>query len=76
MKVEIILSNIFSLSKEKHIFNDYDENMFPTIKGLTHDIMFKYWSKIFKEEKNIDYKPSYFDMNENFGIIYEINEKL
>lgn len=77
MKVKIELCSVFNFDKKEiHIFENYDEKYFPPKpKGeLTHQQMFEYWSKIFKEEKGIHYMPSYFDMNVNFGIMFEITK--
>ena len=75
MKVKIELSNILKPSKkEVHVFDNYDEKfMPPKPKGqLSFDKMFGYWSKIFREQKGINYPPSYFDMTKNIGIVFNI----
>ena len=77
MKAKLELSSIMSFGKkETYIFENYDEKYFPPRpKGeLTSQQMFEYWSKILKEEKGINYPPSHFDMNVNFGIIFEITK--
>jgi hypothetical protein len=79
MKVKIELSSILSFEKKQEqefIFENYDEKFFPPRpKGkLSFSHMFKYWSEIFKEQKNIDYAPEYFDMNKNIGVMFEITK--
>ena len=76
MKAKLELSSIMSFGKKEiHIFENYDKNYFPPQpKGkLTSQQMFEYWSKLLKE-KGVNYPPSHFDMNVNFGIVFEITK--